>query len=213
MRIKKYVKKQYRKFSAAEGNQYIASEYALYRILKIIEKFKPKAILEVGVGIGTISDSIIKANFDFQPEVYGTEKNEFCLDHLYKNMESSYNALYLYSDIQFVPGALKADLIIIDGKEEALVSLKEKMNDKCIVIIEGDREEQVQLLATTLENYLYVHSVSIRKNKIYSNRPNDELQGGVKIFFVKPNLKEKIYWLLLKIDAKIKFELRYKVSW
>ena len=100
MKLSQFTEQQYQKFSRADGSQYIASEYALYRILKLVQKFKPAKILEVGVGIGTISDSILKAYKDaYKPEVYGTENNEFCLSRLPKNLGASYHELRLFPHV------------------------------------------------------------------------------------------------------------------
>tara|TARA_B100000929_G_C15467147_1_gene406581 strand:- start:845 stop:1084 length:240 start_codon:yes stop_codon:yes gene_type:complete len=73
MKLKRFTKNHYHKFSQAEGSQYIASEYALFRILELIEKFRPHNILEVGMGIGTISDSILKCNFPQNLQSFATE--------------------------------------------------------------------------------------------------------------------------------------------
>ena len=70
----------YRKFANVEGNQYIASLYALKKILDLVAFNRPKKILEVGLGIGSISFSIIEflkaKNADYI--YHGTETNEFC---------------------------------------------------------------------------------------------------------------------------------------
>ena len=54
MNYKKIAKDNYKKFAFIDGNQHIASEYALITILKLIEDFNVKSILEVGLGIGSI---------------------------------------------------------------------------------------------------------------------------------------------------------------
>lgn len=212
MRFKAIAEKQYRKFSKAEGSQFIASEYALYRILSLIDKFRPKTILEAGVGIGTISDSILKTDYKYQLEIFGTEKNSFCLKQLPQNMNRRFEALHLYPDIQSLPNELKWDFIIIDGKEKALSSLRNKMNPRCIVVVEGDRQEQTQLFKNLFSQSKFVHSICSKKNSSYSNRPKEHFQGGLKIIFINPDLKQKLEWLRLKVLSKIHFQLRKFVS-
>ena len=209
MRIKNIVEKQYQKFSRAKGSQYIASEYALLRILELVKQFRPKNILEVGVGIGTISDSLLKAfENSYQPEVFGTEDNEFCRSQLSKNLGSSFQKLKLFRTIQELPGDLKFDLIIIDGKDSSLQQVKALMNDHCVLVIEGDRKDQTDLVRGLLPDSKFVHSITCKKNSSYSNRPKGHFQGGLKIIFTNPDLKQHLEWMRLKLFSKIHFQLR-----
>jgi len=209
MSLKKIANKQYQKFSAAEGCQYICSEYALVMILKIIQLFKPKKILEVGLGIGTISDSILKFfSEDYQPEVHGTERNDFCLKQLRGNIGKDFEKLKIYNSIQEKPKEIKFDLIIIDGKESDLKSLQKNLTENAIIIIEGDRKDQTEVFKNIFSNSKFVHSITSKKNSSYSNRPTKHFQGGLKIIFVNPDLTQKLYWLRLKFFAKIHFQLR-----
>jgi len=50
----------YKRFCEMEGSDCIASEFALETILKIIKIFNVNAILELGLGIGSISDTVLK---------------------------------------------------------------------------------------------------------------------------------------------------------
>jgi hypothetical protein len=207
MNLKEFTEKQYRKFSNVNGSQYIASEYALWRILKIIQIFKPKEILEIGAGIGTICDSILKRynNENYNLNVSAIESDQFCIQQLELNLGNEFNRLYLTENLSNLRSG-KFDLIIPD-----FTKIKTLIKDDGIILVEGDRKEQVNWLREQYSSALFAHSVSMWKNSKYSNRPTDELRGGVKLFFLKPGFMKKMYWLFLKIDAKIKFELRYKL--
>ena len=64
----------YRKFSSFEGNQHIASEFALKCVLKLVVDFKIKRILEIGLGIGCIVDSVLEFSKEYgEIDYYGTE--------------------------------------------------------------------------------------------------------------------------------------------
>ncbi|AVR43827.1 hypothetical protein C7S20_00255 [Christiangramia fulva] len=205
MRIKAIAKEQYQKFSQADGSQFIASEYAIYGILKTVSIFQPGTILEAGVGIGTISDSILKAEFSFKPQVYGTENNEFCLKQLSKNMGKNFSQLKLYPNIQALPEGLLLDLIIIDGIENELESLKKKMSKKCILLIEGDRKEQVKKLRSLFPKHKFATMVSVRKNSVYSKKNPDEFKGGLKVIFTNPDFFQYLFWIKTKILMKLKY--------
>ncbi len=209
MKSEYFTEEQYRKFSRAEGSQYIASEYALFRILELVQKFQPRNILEVGVGIGTISDSIMKAfGNSYQPKVFGTEDNEFCRSQFAKNLGSSFQEFKLFRTIQELPAEQEFDLIIIDGKDSSLEQLKAHMNDRCILVKEGDRKDQTDLMRKQLPNSKFVHSITNKKNSSYSNRSNEHFQGGLKVIFTKPNVKQYLEWMRLRLSSKIHFQLR-----
>ncbi len=53
-----FVKKCYKKFSTVEGNQHIASLFALTKIIDCVQLNKPKSILEIGLGIGSVSYTV-----------------------------------------------------------------------------------------------------------------------------------------------------------
>ena len=209
MHLKSFTAKQYQKFSRAKGSQFIASEYALLQILNLIEKFKSKNILEVGAGIGTISDSILKRFKEVN--LYATEADNFCLEHLPGNLDVDYNKLNLYSNVEELPKEAAFDLVIVDGKEEQLSVINKKLSKNAIIVVEGDRKDQTDTLKQQFPASKFVHSISYSKNNTYSNRPSNHFQGGLKIIFTKPNMKQKLYWLKLKMRSKINFQLR-KIS-
>ncbi len=208
MNLRNFSKKQYRKFSEANGSEFIASEYALFKVLRLIKTFKTKTILEAGVGIGTISDSILKAGFDFELKLYGTESVEFCLQEIPGNLGKDFKKLNLFPDIQALPSSAKFDLIIIDGKEAALESLKELMSRRYILVVEGDRKDQTKILNNLFYRSKFVHSIISKKNSTYSNRPGDHFQGGLKVIFINPDFRQYLEWLKLKLASKFHFHLR-----
>ncbi|SDS01349.1 hypothetical protein [Gramella sp. MAR_2010_147] len=209
MNKKDFIKEQYSKFSRTEGSQFITSEYALGEILNFINKFKPENILEVGVGIGTISDSIIKAyKNEYGPKVYGTENNEFCLSKLPENLGKDYSFLKLFPSIQNLPRDIEFDLIIIDGKESNLKSIKHIMNDHCIILVEGDRKEQTEICQNLFPSSKFVHLITSKKNSYYSNRAKEHYQGGIKVIFTDPHFTHFLEWFKLKLTSKFHFQIR-----
>ena len=85
----------YAYFSTLDGNQHIASEYALRMINRIIGAFGIKSVLELGLGIGSISYSVLdfssKKNLGI--DYTGTESNTFCLGVLPKYLQLLYTLL------------------------------------------------------------------------------------------------------------------------
>ena len=120
--------------------QHIANLFAIEKVLDIIEFNKPKRILEVGLGIGSISYSVIdylsnnKADFEY----FGTEANEFCLNQLPKNLKNHYSKVKLFSNIEEIYTKEKFDLIIIDGSDSSIEKICDLIKNNGTIFIEGD---------------------------------------------------------------------------
>jgi len=197
----------YQSFCEADGSQHIASEYAIDKINGLVEKFQIKGILEVGLGIGSISGILLavnrnKPNLDYT----GTEANDFCLEALPQNLKEDYSQLRIYSDLTEIPANKKFDLIIIDGKDHNLQAVKDLISENGILAIEGDRMPQQDSLQELFPDHKYVHCISLKKNKEYSPFSTENWQGGLKIIFVNPTIKQVLWWLKEKCLTKIKYQ-------
>jgi hypothetical protein len=198
----------YKFFCEAEGSQHIASEYAIEKIDGLAEKFRIKGILEVGLGIGSISGILLAVNRNKPDLDYtGTEANDFCLEALPKNLKEDYNRLGIYSDLTNIPSNKKFNLIIIDGKDHNLQAVKDLISENGILVIEGDRMPQQDSLQELFRQHKYVHCISREKNKSYSPFPAAHWQGGLKIIFINPTVFQKLWWVKEKISTKLKYLL------
>lgn len=202
----KKLKETYKEFCLAEGNQHIASEFAVLKLQELAETFEVKSILEVGLGIGAIAGSLLAVNKDLA--YTGTEDNEFCLKALKVNIQENYKRIQLYSEIVELDSQTKFDLIIIDGKDLGLQQVSRLISAKGIFAIEGDRQEQQKELENLFPNHSYVHCISRLKNKGYSPFTSNHWQGGIKIIFVDPDFKQKLWWGWEKLKTKFKYFYR-----
>jgi len=199
--------KLYQSFCEAEGNQHIASEYAIGKINGLVEKFRVERILEVGLGIGSISGVVLAVNRNKPYLDYtGTEANDFCLKALPENLKEDYGRLVIYSDLSEIPSDKKFGLIIIDGKDQNLQAIKGLISENGILAIEGDRMPQQDSLQELFPQHKYVHCISLKRNKEYSPFSTENWQGGLKIIFVYPTLKQNLWWLKEKYFTKIKYQ-------
>jgi len=198
----------YQFFCEAEGNQHIASEYAIEKINGLVRKFRIKRILEVGLGIGSISGIVLSFNRN-KPELSyaGTEANDFCLEALPQNLKIDYRRLKIYSDLTEIPANKKFDLIIIDGKDHKLQAIKGLISKNGIIAIEGDRIPQQDSLQELFPQHKYVHCISREKNKSYSPFPAAHWQGGLKIIFINPTGSQGLWWVRERVSTKLKYLL------
>jgi spore coat polysaccharide biosynthesis predicted glycosyltransferase SpsG len=210
MKEKVLAVQNYKRFCELDGSQYIASEFALETLLKIIKVFKVNSILELGLGIGSISDTVLKYCDGERAKVnyVGTEKNEFCLEELQKNV-LDYNQIELYSELNKIKNK-KFDLIIIDGYDDTLKEIVAFCKKNTIVFIEGDRKGQTESIRQIFPKNKYVNVITLNKNKPYShsNGNTHHYVGGGQLIFIDPTFKMKWFWFQQKIATFLKNKVR-----
>ncbi len=161
MNIKKLAENKYKYFCERQGNDYISSIYALKSILKLIVDYRVKSVLELGIGIGSISDTILtfSKNNKNAIQYVGTENNEFCLQELKKNVEY-YSEIELYHSLSEIKTDYKFDLIIVDGSDDGLKSIEKFCKKNTLIFIEGFRGSQVDTIKNIFPNYIHVEIIS-----------------------------------------------------
>lgn len=209
MNYKKIAEDNYKRFSTIEGNQYIATEYALKTILRLIEDFKVSSVLELGLGIGSISDTIFKYADANKTNIFytGTEANEFCLEALPKNVPH-YDKIHLYSDLSEVKRDRKYGLIIVDGSDEALNSIVDFATSNTAVFVEGWRGSQLNMIKEKFPNSSRVEIISYYKNPLCGPFDSTVWAGGGQLIFLDPSPSQKFYTLKEKIMTNLKYKLR-----
>src|SRR5262245_6025352 len=96
-------------FKAKEGSLHVANRVALEAIFQLVRQLKPRKVLEIGAGIGTISHLMLKHS---HAELVAVEHNDFCLQELRKNLAGC--RPYKVCDY----GNVKPqgyDLVVVDG--------------------------------------------------------------------------------------------------
>ena len=210
MKEKKLAVQNYKRFCELEGSEYIASEFALETILRVIKRFKVHSILELGLGIGSISDTVLKYSQerDLKIGYVGTEKNEFCLDAL-KKYVSHYDEIELFSELNQIKNK-KFDLIIIDGYDDTLKEVVAFFLLITIIFIEGDRKGQTETIRQIFPKNKYVNIITLNKNKPYSHSGGDtnHYVGGGQLIFIDPTPTMKSFWFQQKVGTFIKNKVR-----
>ncbi len=201
MKNKDLAVQNYKRFCEIDGNEYIASEFALETILKIIKKFKVNTVLELGLGIGSIADTVLKQakNENKKISYVGTEKNEFCLNALKSNV-IDYNQIELYAELNQIKNK-KFELIIIDGYDDTLKETVNFCEKNAIIVIEGDRKGQTEAILQIFPNSKYVNVITLNKNNPYAHgySPLTHYIGGGQLIFINPTFKMKLFWFQQKV--------------
>lgn len=201
MKEKKIAKETYEHFSKLEGNDYIAFEFALYSVLRIINKYKIQNVLEIGLGIGSISYAVLKYSEmrNSKIEYFGTEDNEFCLKQLPLSLEKYFSELNLFNKIDLINQEKIFKMIIVDGSDNQLQKIQRLVSENGIIFIEGDRQTQLLSILSYFPNAYYTRVISTYKNPNYGPFSSEKWCGGGQLIFVNPNFKQKIHYLLNRI--------------
>jgi hypothetical protein len=208
MNYKENAADTYKKFSALEGNQHIAGDYAIEKILELIKDFKIKNILEIGLGIGSIVDAVLnfsKVN-NLKINYYGTEANEFCLEALKKNV-TDLDEIHLFPDLEFLKTEAKFDLVIVDGSDESLTKVRHLLAPRSLLFIEGGRASQIQFLKELFPKFVYAEIISVRKPPEYGPY-HQKWTGGGSLIFTNPNFVQKCYCFNEKVKTFLKRRAR-----
>jgi len=173
------------KYASKAGSDQIASRLALRILSELLEKYNPATILEIGSGIGTMTELILNKSPNSKIICY--EKNAWCVTQLKKNVDLS-NAKILTSEIH-LQSINKLELIIIDDfvEKEILFTLIEKTQPS-IVFIEGHRRRQRLHVAETF--------IRLKLNFTLRNYRKDKnsKKGGCVIFVDKNSKYQKYLW-------------------
>ncbi len=211
--MRAFVKSKYLEFSKYEGSQHIAGEFAILKIVELVHIFKSSSILEIGLGIGTLPSTILDY-FDRHISYLGTEANEFCLESLSKNVTPEiYRRIQIYPTVSSIKKtSAPLDLVIVDGGFDSFDTLTQMLDKNAIIAIEGDRKDQEEVIRGLFPSSIFVHIVSLEKNDPEGIFRSSDWQGGIKVFFVHPSLKQYVYWLRQKLKSKIVYSKRRKYN-
>jgi hypothetical protein len=211
MKTEKLVEENYLRFCQLDGSDCIASEFALSTVLQLIRTYKVKTVLEIGLGIGSISDTVLKLSNgeNLNIEYFGTEANEFCNVALTQNVRSIRD-IHLFKKLSEISSENKFDLIIIDGQDNQLKEIYKYCKKHSIIFIEGDRSPQRELVMSIFPKAKHVNVISLNKNKEYAHGLCETYHfvGGGQLIFTNPSFKMKFHYLKEKIRTYILRHLR-----
>lgn len=210
MKYEEIALNNYKHFCSLEGSDYIASEFALQTILRLIKEFNISNILELGLGIGSVSDTVFKfaKNSNMTIDYVGTEKNDFCLRVLSENVED-YKKIHLFSELNKIGNRI-FEFVIIDGYDNSLNEIEKYCCKNAMLYVEGDRGVQTRTILDIFPKSLHVNVITLKKKPSYAHedRSVDSYIGGGQLIFTNPTYKMRFFWFKEKFLTFIKRKLR-----
>ena len=115
MSVDKLASDIFREFKIKPESQYIAAEFTLVELSRLIARLKPRRVLEVGAGIGTIT-KLLLTHPDRPKQLTVTEAHPVCVSELAKNLKGVELADYrLVKSANELDVTEHYDLVIFDG--------------------------------------------------------------------------------------------------
>lgn len=99
------------RYAQQVGSEQIASLISIQTLVELLETKKPNQILELGAGIGTLTQVCLQKSSGMLTSV---ENNEWCIDRLRKNM-LDFRKFSLVTKYQLLDLGSEADFLIIDA--------------------------------------------------------------------------------------------------
>jgi len=111
-----FARKIHQRFLQKPGSAHIASETSLQYIAACLRVLQPAHVLELGAGIGTVTEAVLTHAFQVR-KLVSTETDDFCLKALQENLSNPNDARWtvVTDPSQLAALRFQADLIIGDG--------------------------------------------------------------------------------------------------
>ncbi len=191
--LREKARRIYKFFSNRPGSEYIASAYAIQGLMVLLDRYRPKSVLEIGAGIGTLSFAAMHmldecrkdTKGPFAWKYFAVESDRFCLEELKKNLEPWESRFTIVDHLEESSELVKDfEFIILDGgKKDG--KFFEKIPLRATLFIEGDRRPQRELLESVSRgrDYVCFNAVAFRFFK----------SGGYWVYKFEPMLDDRFY--------------------
>ncbi len=196
----------YNHFKEQVGSESGAQFFSIQNIKDICHEIKPKRVLEMGGGIGTLSYTILSNSNAFL-DIY--EQNSFCRSRLEENLKQFQGRYQIINTYRMLPPSREYDLMIIDGGagkgrdkgyfQSAWFFLSYIQSIK-IVYVEGRRRLQ-RIWARKALRQRYIYKLTKYDKKYNKAEDVDEKsQEGLKIGGLKIECRPSKFRLLRLIN-------------
>lgn len=224
--------------ASVQGTFGIASAHAIGGIIDTILRQRPKTVLEIGAGIGTLTYTILRTATDLAPgngrdlELITIEKHPFCLEQLEKNL-ACYEGRYR---IEPDSGRLRSenrsfDFIVVDGGAGAegrhhdgcdggisgdmgVTDFSGMLNRGGSILVEGFRLFQRERIKEWYgdRDYVYMKSTPLSKRLTSTDGRFVAKNNPYHIFHFEPTRGERFQLRLRHETSQVVDRVRWRLS-
>ena len=167
----------------------MASPCAIDGVMRAIDRYRPRRILEVGAGIGTITAAILEAA-PAETEIVTAENNDYCREQLAENLGAALDRVTLIRSTDEVTGTF--EFVVVDG--EQISDVVKFVSDHGVVLVEGDREPQRDQLIESGRPFCvqHVRTLSLMApDDPWSHASVERYHGGYYLFRFEPTANDR----------------------
>lgn len=163
-----FAKSIHRKYSQMRGGEQVALEFSILSLLQLLEREKPEQILELGGGLGTLTEVILRVT---DANLIVVESNAWCFEKLKRNMQGL-RTYELISDYTSLNVGTMANMVVIDVNNG-------------IYNVESLINNSTELTCIFIEGHHLAHRINISKTlwrnrsrqSFYDLRPRRGMKG------------------------------------
>ena len=128
----------FRRFRDLPHSDQVATAFALAAVMRLVSRVRPKKVLELGAGIGTLSAAILRAG---PPQVLAVvEREAWCREEWDRNVQVDGIGTTLFRLRDWPTYPFPADLLVVDDWLPVRYSLVEPcVGRRALVFLEGNR--------------------------------------------------------------------------
>ncbi|HYH81577.1 MAG TPA: hypothetical protein VEX86_17360 [Longimicrobium sp.] len=152
MSVREEARRIHEQFHNSAGSQHIGSEHAVQGLIRWVERRRPRTVLEVGAGIGTLTYTLVRTLDRLAAEsrtegrapytMVAVEAHPYCVGELKRNLAEHLARFRLVADMDELPEDFPPrDFVVVDGGvlDDRYFSALEP---RAVVFVEGSRAEQ-----------------------------------------------------------------------
>lgn len=201
-RHRRQARELHARFTERPGSQHIAGVFAIEVLLRELERRRPRAVIEIGAGIGTMTQAILDS--PACPDRFVTvEDHPFCLEQLELNLEGAQDRVQIVTTTDEIPPEECFELALVDGGERSL-GLLARLADRATILVEGDRGPQRAALEEGLHG---VPHLTCEVRTLQTDAQGVYL-GGCTLIRVRPGLRDRLAWLRDRITTAWVYRIR-----
>lgn len=183
----------------------IASQQAIGGLISAIRRYRPRKILELGAGIGTLTYTVLETLSSpgyFQEgdsAFFTVENNEFCLNQLSTNLARFEKRYTIIPSTSAVPPGIQFDLVIVDGGGDlrgdmGVMDFGDMLAEKGVILIEGNRLFQRNCIQDWYghRDYLYVKMPALNPKLVAKSSGKVGENKPYHLFIFEPELPERL---------------------
>jgi predicted O-methyltransferase YrrM len=110
----KFAEHLFARYQAKEGSRNAARPVSLAHLAACLRTFRPRTVLEMGAGIGTITDALLSHHSGIR-RIVAFEHNAFCLAAITQNIDTRDPRLTIVARREELPAITDIDMLVADG--------------------------------------------------------------------------------------------------